>query len=108
MGILQDLGARKDLNGKAGQITGWDYALQRYTVELEREEKKLTNPVLPSNPDMLGADDDFDADDDDDEQDKTELAIPKKLMVLRKNVQVDLEPCAKKTSAVGQGLEWLE
>jgi hypothetical protein len=94
--MLQDLGARKDLNGKAGHITGWDYALQRYTVTLEREEKKLTNPQLPSNPDMLGAEDDFDADEDDDDADKTELAIPKKLMVLRKNVSVDLEPSAKK------------
>mmetsp|Transcript_29808 Transcript_29808/g.48034 ORF Transcript_29808/g.48034 Transcript_29808/m.48034 type:complete len:727 (+) Transcript_29808:125-2305(+) len=94
--IIQDMVSRKDLNGRGGHITGWDYSLQRYTVELEREEKKLVNPTLPSNPDMLGAEDDFDADEDEEEQDKTELAIPKKLMVLRKNVQVDLEPSAKK------------
>jgi len=94
--ILQDLQARADLNGKAGCITGWDYALQRYTVELEKEEKALKNPQLPSNPDMLGMEDDVDGDEDDDEQEKTELAIPKKLMLLRKNVQVDLEPSARK------------
>merc|ERR1719253_1378908 len=73
--------------------------LQRYTVEIEREEKKLVNPQLPSNPDMLGMEDDFDAEEED-EQDKEQLAIPKKLMVLRKNVQVDLEPSAKKLAAL--------
>lgn len=93
--VLQELGARADLNGKGGHIAGWDYTLQRYTVELEKEEKALKNPNLPSNPDMLGMEDDFDADEDEDEQ-KSTLEIPKKLMVLRKNVSVDLEPSAKK------------
>merc|ERR1711990_378531 len=45
---------------------------------------------------MGGMEDDVDGDEDDDEQEKTELAIPKKLMLLRKNVQVDLEPSSKK------------
>lgn len=93
--ILQELGARADLNGKAGHITAWDYSLQRYTVEIEKEEKKLSNKDTPLNPDMLGMEDDVDADEDDDEQDKVQLEIPKKLMVLRKNVQVDLEPSAR-------------
>jgi hypothetical protein len=106
--ILQELGARADLNGKPGNITGWDYALQRYTVELEKEEKKLTNPVLPSNPDMLGAEDDFDDDGEDDEQDKTELAIPKKIDGPAKECVCGLGTLRKKASAVGQGLERLE
>lgn len=93
--MLQELGARADLNGKAGYISAWDYSLQRYTVELDREEKKLTNPTLPSNPDMLGMEDDFDADEEEEEQEHTKLEIPKKIMVLRKNVNVDLEPSAK-------------
>lgn len=101
---LQDLGARADLNGKSGHITAWDYALQRYTVEIEREDKKLKNPQLPSNPDLLGAEDDVDADEDEDEQDKVELAIPKKLMVLRKNVSVDLEPSARRLQVLVK--EW--
>lgn len=92
--ILQDLGARADLNGKPGIISGWDYALHRYTVELEKEDKKLTNPNMPSNPDLLGAEDDVDADEEEDEQ-PAGLAIPNKIMVLRKNVSVDLEPCAR-------------
>merc|ERR1712091_804856 len=64
---LQDLGGRADLNGKSGHISGWDYSLQRYTVEIEKEDKKLTNPQLPSNPDMLGMEDDVDGDEDDDD-----------------------------------------
>merc|ERR1719388_143548 len=43
---------------------------------------------------MLGMEDDVD--EEEDEQEKTELDIPKKLMLLRKNVLVDLEPSAKK------------
>merc|ERR1711865_635266 len=59
------------------------------------EEKKLMNPQLPSNPDMLGMEDDVDADEE--EEDKSAgLDIPKKIMVLRRNVLVDLEPSAKK------------
>jgi len=92
---LQELGSRADLNGKAGKIIGWDYMLQRYSVELVIEDKKLTNPQLPSNPDMLGMEDDVDADDEE-ENTGPQLEIPKKIMVLRKNVQVDLEPSAKK------------
>jgi hypothetical protein len=92
--ILQDLNARADLNGKAGTVASWDYALQRYTVEIEKEEKKLTNKEI-QNPDMLGMEDDVD-DEEDEEQDKSTLEVPKKIMVLRKNVNVDLEPSARK------------
>jgi len=91
--MLQDLVSRADLNGKYGSVAAWDYSLQRYTVELEREEKKLTNPNMPSNPDMLGMEDDMD--DEEEDGDKAQLDIPKKLMVQRKNVQVDLDPSAK-------------
>lgn len=96
--ILQDLVSRNDLNGKGGTVTGWDYSLQRYTIEPDRpKEREPTNPTLaPANPDLLAmGDEDLDGDDDEEEQTKVELAIPKKMMVLRKNVMVDLDPCAK-------------
>jgi len=89
---LQDLASRADLNGKAGKIVGWDYILLRYNVELVIEDKKLNTAI--QNPDMLGMEDDVDADEEDDDQ-QPALEIPKKIMVLRKNVQVDLEPSAK-------------
>lgn len=47
--------ARADLNGKAGHIASWDFALQRYTVEIEKEEKKKESEA-PANPDMFGLD----------------------------------------------------
>merc|ERR1719379_909616 len=37
-----------------------------------------------------------DMDDEEEDGDKAQLDIPKKLMVQRKNVSVDLEPCARK------------
>ena len=39
--LLQELVARADLNGKAGNIASWDFALQRYTVEIEKEEMEV-------------------------------------------------------------------
>lgn len=94
--LLKELGARPDLNGKAGKVIGWDYTLQRYTVELEKEETKKA--VGPSNPNILGLEDLDDEDDVDEDEagDKLVMAVPKKLMILPKNAQVDLEPARKK------------
>ncbi|CAE7674205.1 Acly, partial [Symbiodinium pilosum] len=89
--LLQDLAARADLNGKAGKIMAWDFALQRYTVEIEKEEKKK-DAEAPANPDMFGLGDVEDEEEDDTEKNQIELAVPKKLMVLPKNVLVDLKP----------------
>jgi len=89
--LLQDLSARADLNGKAGKIVAWDFALQRYTVEIEKEEKKK-DVEAPANPDMFGLGDVEDEEEDDAEKNQIELAVPKKLMVLPKNVLVDLNP----------------
>jgi len=90
--LLQALQARADLNGKPGKISAWDYSLQRYTVELEKEDKKKETEA-PANPDMFGLGDVEDEDEEDDgEKNQIELAIPKKLMVLPKNVLVDLVP----------------
>lgn len=94
--ILQELKARADLNGKRGTIKGWDYALQRYTVEIDKEEGSGKRQAI-QNPDMLGIDDMDDADEDEDEQrDSMALAIPKKLMLVPKNALVDLAPPARK------------
>ncbi|CAK9068031.1 Hypothetical protein (Fragment) [Durusdinium trenchii] len=87
--LLQDLVARADLNGKAGKIASWDFALQRYTVEIEKEEKKKETEA-PANPDMFGLGDVEEDEEDDTEKNQIELAVPKKLMVLPKNVLVDL------------------
>eukprot|EP00933_Yihiella_yeosuensis_P075789 TRINITY_DN8531_c0_g3_i1.p1 TRINITY_DN8531_c0_g3~~TRINITY_DN8531_c0_g3_i1.p1 ORF type:complete len:751 (-),score=227.18 TRINITY_DN8531_c0_g3_i1:311-2317(-) len=95
--LLQDLNSRADLNGKAGIITKWDFSLQRYTVELEKEDKKKETEDAPANPDMFGLEDVDDADEEEEQQDSNalQLVIPKKLMVLRKNVLVDLNPPKK-------------
>eukprot|EP00440_Ansanella_granifera_P052637 gb/GFBE01057071.1/.p1 GENE.gb/GFBE01057071.1/~~gb/GFBE01057071.1/.p1 ORF type:complete len:697 (+),score=228.69 gb/GFBE01057071.1/:1-2091(+) len=91
--LLQALNARADLNGKPGKITAWDYSLQRYTVELEKQEKKKESEEAPQNPDMFGLGDVEDEEEEEDgEKNQIELAIPKKLMVLPKNVLVDLNP----------------
>lgn len=95
--MLQDLKARADLNGKGGIISSWDYALQRYTVELEKEEvKKDSGPQLPSNPDLMALDDVEDDDDEAEDENKADQNIPKKIMILPKNALVDLEPPRKK------------
>eukprot|EP00927_Polykrikos_kofoidii_P030720 TRINITY_DN26447_c0_g1_i1.p1 TRINITY_DN26447_c0_g1~~TRINITY_DN26447_c0_g1_i1.p1 ORF type:complete len:766 (-),score=189.39 TRINITY_DN26447_c0_g1_i1:107-2404(-) len=91
---LRDLASRADLNGKRGIITGWDYSLQRYTVELEKVEAK--KDALPSNPELLQLEDFEDADEEEVEENQGALAMPKKLMLLPKNALVDLGP-AKKT-----------
>eukprot|EP00442_Polarella_glacialis_P026490 CAMPEP_0115107506 /NCGR_PEP_ID=MMETSP0227-20121206/37360_1 /TAXON_ID=89957 /ORGANISM="Polarella glacialis, Strain CCMP 1383" /LENGTH=740 /DNA_ID=CAMNT_0002505445 /DNA_START=120 /DNA_END=2342 /DNA_ORIENTATION=+ len=91
--LLQDLASRADLNGKAGKITAWDYSLQRYTVDLEKVDKNKKDTDAPANPDMFGLEDVEDEEEDNGGGDQQlELAIPKKLMVLPKNVLVDLEP----------------
>lgn len=92
--MLQDLSSRADLNGRGGVIGSWDYALQRYSVELEKDDAKRNSsgPKLISNPDLLGLDDVEDDDDMQEEVSKVELTIPKKIMVMPKNVLVDLEP----------------
>lgn len=93
--ILQELGSRPDLNGKAGKVTSWDYSLQRYTVELDKQDKKDAAAV-PSNPDMFGLEDMDDAEEEEEQnQHAIELVIPKKLMVMTKNILVDLEPAKK-------------
>lgn len=95
--ILQDLKSRADLNGKGGLISGWDYSLQRYTVELDKEEVKNPDKLLPSNPDFIAVEDVDDADEPDEEESQgLVLAIPKKLMVMPKNALVDLEPPRKR------------
>lgn len=95
--LLQDLSSRADLNGKAGNITAWDYSLQRYTVELEKEDKKKDTEAAPANPDMFGLEDveDEEEEDNEGENNQLELLIPKKLMVMPKNTLVDLEPPKK-------------
>lgn len=94
--ILQDLASRPDLNGKTGAIKAWDYSLQRYTVELDKEEKKDSGPAAPANPDMFGLEDMDDEVEEEENKHAIELVIPKKLMVLPKNVLVDLEPAKKR------------
>jgi len=75
---------------------GWDYALQRYTVEIDKEEGAGKRQAI-QNPDMLGIGDLDDQDDDDEEeQNQMALAIPKKLMLVPKNALVDLAPPARK------------
>merc|ERR1712070_830463 len=64
---------------------------------------KLKNPDI-QNPDMLGMEDDFDGDEEEEEQNKSALAVPNKIMVLRKNVLVDLEPSARKLAQLVK--EW--
>lgn len=76
-------------------MVGWDYALQRYNVEVDQNENKKDGAVV-ANPDLLNADDmDADAEEDENEQ-KVELAVPKKLMLLPKNAQADLGPAKLK------------
>jgi len=90
---IQDLKSRADLNGKGGTITGFDYSLQRYSVEVDKQEaKKESTPV---NPDLLQMDDMDDADAEEEEDKKAELDIPKKLMLIPKNCQVNLDPAKK-------------
>lgn len=91
---LQGLVGRADLNSKGGTISGWDYALQRYTIEVDQQEAK--KEAAPTNPDLLQLDDMEDADVDEDEGGQEKLAIPKKLMLMPKNAQVDLNPAKKK------------
>jgi len=95
--MLQDLASRADLNGRGGTIAAWDYALQRYSVELEKDDsKRNSGPQLPLNPDLMALDDVEDDDDLQEEPGKVELSIPKKIMVMPKNVLVDLEPPRKR------------
>merc|ERR1712110_998014 len=90
--VLQGLQSRGDLNGKGGTVVGWDYALQRYSVEVDQKKEEKEGSNVVANPDLLNADDlDADADEDEDQQ-KVELAIPKKLMLLPKNALADLKP----------------
>jgi len=100
--ILQDLQARADLNGKKGTVTGWDYFIQRYNVDVDQEDANA-NQNLPANPDLM-SDDLDDADDDEEEEVTTKLAVPKKLMVQPKNVQVDLTLPLKKLE--GMSKDW--
>merc|ERR1719382_1405361 len=94
---LQELKSRPDLNGKGGTINGWDFSLQRYTVEIDKEDSKNTDKLLPSNPDFMGLEDVEDAAADaDDDTTALQLAVPKKLMALPKNVHVDLDPPKKR------------
>eukprot|EP00928_Gymnodinium_smaydae_P087348 TRINITY_DN71621_c0_g1_i1.p1 TRINITY_DN71621_c0_g1~~TRINITY_DN71621_c0_g1_i1.p1 ORF type:complete len:776 (+),score=224.71 TRINITY_DN71621_c0_g1_i1:186-2330(+) len=95
---LKNLQSRADLNGKGGTITGWDYSLQRYTVEVDQKEEKKEDKAALQNPDLLGMGDLDDADEEEEnvEEDKPALDIPKKLMLLPKNAQVDLDPAKKK------------
>merc|ERR1719463_612269 len=60
--VIKDLKSRADLNGKGGTVTGWDYSLQRYNVEVDKQEAKKDSEALPSNPDLLQLDDMDDAD----------------------------------------------
>jgi len=106
--ILQDLKSRADLNGKKGTINGWDFALQRYTIDLDQEENKNQDKLLPSNPDLMGLEDIEDADDEEEEETALRLAIPKKLMVTPKNAMVDLEPVgAKLNQLVKDWVSWM-
>merc|ERR1712110_781210 len=94
--VLQGLQSRGDLNGKGGTVVGWDYALQRYSVEVDQKKEEKEGSNVVANPDLLNADDlDADADEDEDQQ-KVELAIPKKLMLLPKNALADLKPAKAK------------
>jgi len=98
--ILQELKSRPDLNGRGGTIIGWDFSLQRYNVELDKEDAKNPDKLLPANPDLMAVDDVDDGDDDEEEQTSLQLAIPKKLMVMPKNVYVDLEVQRKHMDAL--------
>jgi hypothetical protein len=96
---LQELKSRPDLNGKTGTIAGWDFSLQRYNVEVARDEHgRAKGPALPSNPDLLALDDigDQDEEEPDPEEGGLVLAVPKKIMIMPKNAMVDLEPTRKK------------
>jgi len=88
---LQDFVSRPDLNGKSGLISGWDYALQRYTVTLEKADDKKNKTAAPLNPDLLGLDDVDEEEDVAAEDNKPIENIPKKIMVMPKNALVDLE-----------------
>jgi len=102
--ILQEFKARPDLNGKTGIISGWDYALQRYTVTMEKAEAKKAN--APQNPDLMQADD-VDEDEDMAEEQQPIQNIPKKIMVLPKNALVDLKiPQARLESLVKMWNDW--
>lgn len=94
--VLQDLGVRADLNGKTGTVTGWDYSLQRYTVEIDKAVVKGgdNSSLPPANPQLAlpNMDDDIDEEDSDEEEKPPELAVPKKLMAQPKHVAVDMKP----------------
>merc|ERR1712151_1334161 len=103
--VIKALKSRADLNGKGGTVTGWDYTLQRYNVEVDRNESKKESGALPSNPDLLQLDDMEDADaEEEEEKEKAEQNIPKKLMLTPKNTQVDLGPA--KTKLDGLVKDW--
>lgn len=108
--VLQDLKARPDLNGKGGFINGWDFSLQRYTVELDKEDaNKNPDKLLPSNPDFMALEDIEDGDDDAEQETGVVLAVPKKLMVMPKNALVDLEPPRKKMETlVKDWVSWMK
>lgn len=93
--VMHDLKARADLNGKKGAVSGWDYFLQRYTIDVDRDVGTKNPDKLVSNPDLM-LEDIEDQDEDDEEDTSTHLAIPKKLMVMAKNMSVDLDPAHKK------------
>merc|ERR1712151_701055 len=99
--VIKELKSRADLNGKGGTVTGWDYTLQRYNIEVDRAEAKKESEALPSNPDLLQLDDMDDADaEEEEEKEKAEQNIPKKLMLTPKNTQVDLDPAKKKMESL--------
>merc|ERR1712151_518183 len=95
--VIKELKSRADLNGKGGTVTGWDYSLQRYNVEVDKQEAKKESEAQPSNPDLLQLDDMEDADaEEEEEKEKAEQNIPKKLMLQPRNTQVNLDPAKKK------------
>merc|ERR1712151_1128839 len=65
--VIKELKSRADLNGKSGTVTGWDYTLQRYNVEVDRNEQKKES-ATPANPDLLQLDDMDDADAEEEEE----------------------------------------
>jgi len=106
--LIQDLKSRPDLNGRGGTITGWDFPLQRYTVEPDKEEMKNPDKLLPSNPDLMAVED-FEDDDDEEQQTALQLTIPKKLMVLPKNVSVNLDvPKRRMEELVKMWMAWMK
>jgi len=106
--MVQDLKSRPDLNGKFGLVNGWDFSIQRYTVELEKEDAKAKQDNI-ANPDFMAVEDIEDADDDADGETAMALAIPKKLMAMPKNCMVDLEvPRKTMESLVKDWVAWMK